>query len=232
MKKVLLLTLFAISTSVVIGQSLWLEKETETKGGSAGDFEIVSYNTVVNTGTVPMTISVAREVISSTPGIDNAICWQLCYLPNRDTALDPITINPGDTVFNFSGHLYPNGLTGSAEIKYYFFDVNNPSSQWEYVVTYNVFGIGLDEKEASISLPYPNPANDWVRFNVNTGAAPAKLDVYDMLGKVVVHRDLSAREGEQEIRVNVSHLQPGMYFYTLTSANNEAILTKRLLIQR
>ncbi len=232
MKKVLLMLLFAASTTLVVGQGLWLQKDTETKGGSAGDFEIVSYNTVVNTGTAPLTISVARQVMSSTPGIDNAICWQLCYLPDRDTALDPITINPGDTVFNFSGHLYPNGLTGSAVIKYYFFDVNNPSSQWEYVVTYNVFGIGLEEDKASISLPYPNPANNWVRFDVNTGSSPAKLDVYDMLGKVVVHKDLSARQGEQEIRVNVSHLQPGMYFYTLRSGNNEAVLTKRLLIQR
>lgn len=228
MKKTLLLTFFIALAGGLAAQSIWLQKSSETKMGSAADFEVVSYNPVVNTGTAPITLKVTRRIIADNPTFDNAICWQLCYLPNTDTTLDPLTIEPGDTTFNFSGHLYPNNTTGTTTIEYIFYDVANPANQWTYQVTFNVFGVGIDEEPLTVSQPYPNPANDVVHIDIRS-AQPSTLEIFDMTGKKVAHRAVSAREGE--IAVNVRNLQPGLYFYTVRTRDGQAIQTKRLVIQ-
>lgn len=224
----LLLIAFSAATSLT-AQTLWLEKTNDVKVGSAGDFELVSDNPVVNVGTTPMSIKVARRIISDNPSFDNSMCWQLCYLPSTDTTPDPLMLNPGDTILNFSGHLYPNGTTGSTTIEYIFYDENNPGNQWTYQVEYNVFGVSLEENELALSTPYPNPASDVVKFDVQNSSA-ATLEIFDMLGKKVGERQLSARQGQ--VTLQVSHLQPGLYFATVRSDRGDAVETKRLVIQR
>ncbi len=227
-KYILLLFVFSLAGGLT-AESLWLEHESTVETGTVSDFEVVSHNAVVNTGTAPMTVKVTRRIIVDNASFDNAICWQLCYLPTTDTTPDPLVLNPGDTVLNFSGHLYPNGNLGTTTIEYIFYDVDNPSNQWSYEVEYNVFGVGLEENELAVSAPYPNPANDVVRFDIQN-AEPATIEVYDMLGKIVAQRTVSAREGEVTLRVQ--HLQPGLYFCTVRSQNGDAVQTKRLVIQR
>lgn len=229
MKKILLFLLSIAAFGSLTAQSLWLEKSSEVKIGSAGDFELVSYNPVVNTGSTAITVKVTRRIIADNASFDNAICWQLCYLPTTDTTPDPLILNPGDTILNFSGHLYPNGNTGSTTIEYIFYDENNPSNQWTYQVEYNVFGVSLEENELALSAPYPNPASDVVKFDVQNSSA-ATLEIFDMLGKKVGERHLSAREGQ--VTLQVSHLQPGLYFATVRSDRGDAVETKRLVIQR
>ncbi len=229
MKKILLLIPGICIASGIMAQSLWLQKTTGVKIGDAGEFELVSYNSVVNTGSAPMTVKVTRNVIATSSSFDNAICWQLCYLPSVDTTPDPLVLIPGDTVENFSGHLYPNGNTGSAEIEYIFYDVDNPSNTWSYTVNYHVFGIGLEEHELSIGKVYPNPARELVCFDIEN-RKPATLEIFDMPGKKVARMGLSAREGK--VTMNVSHLKPGLYFCTLRNANGELAQTRRLVIRR
>ena len=229
MKKILLFLIAFSAVTTLTAQSLWLEKSSEVKIGSAGDFELVSYNPVVNSGSTAITVKVTRRIIADNASFDNSICWQLCYLPTTDTTPDPLILNPGDTILNFSGHLYPNGNTGSTTIEYIFYDENNPSNQWTYQVEYNVFGVSLEENELALSAPYPNPASDVVKFDVQNSSA-ATLEIFDMLGKKVGERQLSAGQGQ--VTLQVSHLQPGLYFATVRSDRGDAVETKRLVIQR
>lgn len=74
-------------------------------------------------------------------------------------------------------------------------------------------GIGNIGNEYPISV-YPNPAQG--RFIVKTDLYQGvKLELYDMLSKEVLNRELTGRETE----VNSSGLAPGIYYWKLNGAN-------------
>jgi hypothetical protein len=68
---------------------------------------------------------------------------------------------------------------------------------------------------------YPNPANGIVKFSTDTNEA-LEVSVYNLLGKQVVPVQTI------ESQLNISSLNPGVYFVTMKQGTNTA--TKKLLI--
>ena len=107
---------------------------------------------------------------------------------------------------------------------FYIDDLNGPE----------MLGVGIEENKPVVSLlkSSPNPASTAadITFNLSHSGF-VSLKIYDMLGnevKNVVSQNLS--KGDHRIRVDVSSLHQGAYFYALeTEAGRQ---TKRMLVTR
>lgn len=71
---------------------------------------------------------------------------------------------------------------------------------------------------------FPNPANDVLNIKLNN-ITNANLRVYDIQGKLVIERSIS---NEQNLELNVSNLQSGLYFVKLNTSTKEMV--KKLII--
>ncbi|WP_425076010.1 T9SS type A sorting domain-containing protein [Psychroserpens sp. S379A] len=72
---------------------------------------------------------------------------------------------------------------------------------------------------------FPNPANDVLNIKLNN-ISNANLRVYDIQGKLVIERPIS---NEQNLELNVSNLQSGLYFVKLNTSTKEMV--KKLIIE-
>ncbi len=82
-----------------------------------------------------------------------------------------------------------------------------------------------------LSGPMPNPCRDEFSFAVNTTQQDDLiLGIMNPAGQIIFEKPLeSASMGKNLYRVDVSGLQPGMYFYTVTGGNGK--VSKKLIIE-
>jgi hypothetical protein len=81
--------------------------------------------------------------------------------------------------------------------------------------------LGLDDSDiAQISI-YPNPSNG--NYSIKGISAPYEVEVMDLNGKTVYNASL------EENRLNISHLEKGLYIVKILSANSESIYTQKLI---
>jgi hypothetical protein len=147
MKKLLLLLAVILTSTALFSQTsiltTWEFGPTSfspvlTFNGAPTDGEIVCYIAVQNVGDADVTINVAMEEINVMAGTVNQFCWGgLCFPPGTDTSALSMTLTPGETTHEFSGHYQPNGVPGISIIKYTFYDVHNPANKSEVMVSYN-----------------------------------------------------------------------------------------------
>jgi hypothetical protein len=78
-------------------------------------------------------------------------------------------------------------------------------------------------KEISI---YPNPANSFVNFKVD-GLVNGTIMINSVSGQEVVNTQINGTK-----KVNVSHLNNGIYIYTLHNQNGEVVKTNKLVIRK
>lgn len=84
--------------------------------------------------------------------------------------------------------------------------------------------IGIDEFETASSISiYPNPASDILHISSNTGLAESRLKIYNQIGQQVISKMPCPNS------VNVSKLQPGIYFLEINQA--DTITQHKLVIQ-
>lgn len=109
-----------------------------TTNGSPTDNEIVSHINVTNGGTEDVTIKVARNQISMMPNSQSQFCWGgICFSFETDTSGTEMTLTPGETTMEFSGHYNPNSTVGISMVSYTFYDTHNPANYATVVVQYN-----------------------------------------------------------------------------------------------
>ena len=91
----------------------------------------------------------------------------------------------------------------------------------------NRLGTGIKEDSYSRLINiYPNPANDFIKFNLPFSFSSFKISATDFLGQVIYTNETSL--GEQSI-LNTSNWVDGVYFITLYSS--ELISTQKVIIQ-
>ncbi len=227
MKSLLFSILFSTAVIFASAQSFTVSNTTDTKYGDYNQFEVISYVTVFNNSASPKNVKVKRIVISEATGHQNAICWEQCYIPEVDESPSSIVIPANGSLNNFSGHLYPNGSGGTSQIKYVFFDENNPNDSTTFDVTYQVWGLSVNSNELKVSEPYPNPASGFVNFNFSNNQGSSYLVLYDMLGNTVRKSALNGVSGN--LKLDVSKLTSGIYFYQIVE-NGVSSNAKRLVI--
>ena len=88
-------------------------------------------------------------------------------------------------------------------------------------MTKNSETAGVANFASSSVKMYPNPANGTINFSTASNAI-LQVAVYDMLGKQVLRSD------RVKSQLDISSLQPGMYFVNMTQGTK--ITTKKLVV--
>lgn len=94
-------------------------------------------------------------------------------------------------------------------------------------------GVSINEIDATklaIYGTFPNPASSetWVKFSTPT-SGDASLKVYDLAGKTVMNAIVPTIAGVNNLQLNVSNLNAGVYLYSLTIGNET--VTAKLVVQ-
>ena len=239
MKTKLLFTIaFILAAGFAFSQNLVLSHDGEalepdaqiTVQGSAADPEIVVELDVTNNGTTTLEVVCQRYELDMVTGSLSAICWGgLCYGPG--TSLSPLstTIDPGATIENdFSGHYYPYMNEGISTIAYTFFDADNPNDSVMVTVLFDGLMVGVEELSKFDRLAvYPNPANDYIKVELNTETSEeVSMQLIDVTGAVVSQLTTSANS----TRINTTGLAEGIYMYR-AHVNGQLIATKKIVVK-
>ena len=129
------------------------------------------------------------------------------------------------------------GTAGPAPVQTcYYYDMTDLT--WYYTTSQPMVrmnfdpALGVNEEVASFGLEVaPNPAADAtnVTFTVKN-TTDAVINVIDMAGKVIATQTLAGINGTQNVAINTSALNNGMY--TVSVAANGTIVTKKLAIRK
>lgn len=110
-----------------------------------------------------------------------------------------------------------------------------PDTVYGYkIVIYDSTHAGIiDSRQYSFGIKetYPNPASSQVFINVtNPEAASIAVQVFDMLGQLVLSSVEEINAGENLIQLNIADIPEGIYYYTIRKGN--LALTQKLIISR
>ncbi|MDA7706566.1 MAG: T9SS type A sorting domain-containing protein [Flavobacteriaceae bacterium] len=179
-----------------------------------------------NTGLYPLTFPEAGSVsFKATVAADAEVYFR--FEANPYPAVDPavVTANVALLASNAAETVYTVAIPADA--------TNTYNSAIMYVVTRDVEVVmseitivqnttaGLEDFAANAVKMYPNPAKGFVNFSSASNEA-LDVAVYDMLGKEVL------RANAVQSQLNISSLNPGMYFVNMTQGTN--VSTKKLLV--
>jgi len=134
---------------------------------------------------------------------------------------------------DFSAHYEPNGVIGTSMVEYTFFNKSDLDEKVTVVVKYKTSPEGIIDrmdKEGYLSELYPNPAISQVNidYTLTPDVEKANFRVMNLLGAVV--KNLEMDKKSSNLRIDVSDLTSGVYFYSVI-LNNEVYKTKKLILK-
>lgn len=75
-----------------------------------------------------------------------------------------------------------------------------------------------------VSKPYPNPTSDVFRLDIDVDrVADVNLRIFDVTGRSVLERTVSAGGGIRSVELSLTELVPGMYFVETTSDEHKQV---------
>ena len=159
-----------------------------------------------------------------------------CYDAKRDLAKIKLSLNPGEILTD----LYLDLDMGIAETRgsfdLVFVNENNLREAFVVEAQYNVSNPNkkvndFDYESISLSDVYPNPSNRVAQFDykIKKQGAQAKIAINSFIGNPVAEYALDPERAS--LVINVSDLNPGVYFYTLF-VDNKNIVTKKLVVKK
>ncbi|TXE11990.1 T9SS type A sorting domain-containing protein [Seonamhaeicola algicola] len=93
-------------------------------------------------------------------------------------------------------------------------------------ITFTLQSVLNTSKNAFTNIKiYPNPAND--KLFINNLKNISNLEIYSLLGKL--HKKLHIEKGSENLEIDISNLNTGIYLLKLNSINNVSV-SKRLII--
>ncbi len=121
---------------------------------------------------------------------------------------------PAGTIYYMVEVVNPNGCTP--------FKASNFSSSRSNIATNKSLGISSITAELKATV-YPNPATDkvFVKMSGSLTEDAVTVQLSNLLGKVVYHKELQNNEVNETIQVPVSQLQEGIYMLSVTSGDQK-----------
>lgn len=213
--------------NIVNGTQMYVYQDPNDPGNTLIEADLHATN--ISSGSKD--IKVKRRVISEVNPSSNYFCWTICYGPAQNQSPTAETIAPNATNNKFHGYCDNYGISGVTTVMYIFFDMNNTTDS--SFVTVNYVGAqytGVNNtKTPHLSDLYPNPAKDMAQIKVEGYENQSvHVKIYNMLGSVVYSTELE--RNKNVISLNLSSLQAGAYFYSV-SANDKVIASKKLIIE-
>jgi hypothetical protein len=245
MKKTLITFSLAICGTIALGQSSFklFEKATMTPAQSVYNRTLSDKATdddffeldCKNTSSSSKQTKVKMTIIYTPNGCSNDIlfCDALnCYPPGVNESPDANSMAAGrrDTSALIP-HMSPGNCIGSYKVHFRLYDVNNISDSVSIDVNYSVVA-GIEEninRNYLLGDAVPNPASEQLVINYTFITQPknAKLELYNVVGTKVNEFKIEGMEGK--VKMDVSNLSQGIYFYSLV-VNGNKISTKKVVI--
>ncbi len=202
------------------------------------------FNAIIHNNTSNgMNIRVARTNIEIEQGTNNSFCWPAasCWSPTIDTSITYGFVPAGGQSKDeeFSGHYsyndtLGNHVYGTSVVKYSFFNKDNTDIKTDVIVKYQLGYLGVEENlfgGSEFSNIFPNPATSFVKLNYQfgTGIISGNIKIINLLGKVM--KEIPLDKTSNQVKINVSDLNSGIYFYSIW-LNNREYKTKKLIIKK
>ena len=243
MKKILLsLAVILVTAFYVNAQSFTLSWDGEMLGdtviitpNSETGNELVLEAIFNNTTDNAATIKVIRNQIFVEDGAVDYFCWGACYPPAVDTSGVYLVIgaNSSSGDADFSAHYEINEVVGVSIVEYTFYNIDNPDENVKVVAKFDTSPDGIDEyilNNMRVSEIYPNPATNFVNidYDIPSEVNEASIKIVNILGSVVKEQEVNT--GVNKVRMSISELVGGIYFYSLI-INDEIYSTKKLIVR-
>lgn len=248
-KAIFLLTTLLLITFVAYSQStLKLFDDSGnpiSNGATIWSYGDTSSSTIIskavwvkNTNTSMMSVKVRKTCLSSPTGTKNTFCWTICYnyvsCIQAPFETDTIHIRKDSTFKNFLGECKPLGKTGVTSVKYTFYDASNTQDSVYVIINYSAGSSGIAQNELEnivFSNAYPNPATSYISLKVSVPASSKNnfIIIKDMLGSIA--KEVKLEAGDDIVRINISDLSDGIYFYSLL-IDDKIYKTKKLIVNK
>ncbi len=243
MKNILLLfslSLLLIVHVDVVGQSLTLSWDGEALADTVSvlpstDEELIFNAVVNNSSDNSFMVTAARVQLDMPDGATSSFKWEQNYGPTTDTATSAkfIPANGSSDTETFIGRYKPNGSTDVAIIKYAFFREDDHSDVTEVVVKYMHTPSAVEEILLSgvrFSDMYPNPCDQSVNidYTITKRNIVPTLKIVNLIGATV--RELPINIDNNTLRLDVSDLKGGIYFYSIL-LGEEVVKTRKLIVR-
>lgn len=237
MKKLLLLTLSIVLTSVVIAQNVRISWENdysmpyngEEVTVTGGDATMYTNFHVVNES-MEATFIWRRDILSITSqGFDDQLCDdQICYNTSGNPWIcpGPLTIAQNDSSL-FQPKLLNNGFAGTAHIRYFVLDENENKLDSVDVVFTSTVSISSESNSLDIKV-FPNPAQNYLMIAGENLAKGSKSIIVDALGKKIKEFQLNNSNN----KLDISSLKSGVYFVNVFNSQGVRSKQMKLIVQK
>ncbi len=217
---------FSFSQAQLSLEFVGLETEVE-KDGVWGALDEKAL--IINTGNTTLSLIAERTVNDILAEHDSYFCWNLeCYDPSRSVG-DPVTVAPGDTITDYVLSVNPKGTPGVSTVTMAFYDENTPGDQASHTIRFTInetTGRVDAESFVSLSQPFPNPAFESARFDLQAGAFE-HLEVRALDGRLVHTQQIDVNTSVVEI--NTSNFATGQYIAVFRG--DAGVQSRRLAVQ-
>ena len=201
------------------------------------DFEIH------NSYPVSKTVKIKRYLLQYTSGHDIYYCFGAnCFNANTNTVFIPtqnVTLASGAMLPNGAGtyglktDFDDNNVIGNSIVRYTLYDINNPIDSVSFTINYDVSAVGIKLHETikfAMNQCIPNPAKEFtiIPYEIKNYDGNAKLILNDILGNKV--REIKLEEASGNLKIDLTGLNEGIYFYTL-QIKQKNMISRKLIIE-
>ena len=237
MKKLLLLSISIVLTTVVTAQNVkisWEDDYSMPYNGeevtvTGGDATMYTNFHVVNEG-MEATFIWRRDILSiSSQGFDDQLCDdQICYNTSGNPWIcpGPLTIAQNDSSL-FQPKLLNNGFAGTAHIRYFVLDANENKLDSVDVIFTSTASLASESGSLEINV-FPNPAQDYLMIAGDDLAKGSKALIVDALGKKIKEFQLNSSNN----KLDISSLKSGVYFVNVLTAAGVRSKQMKLIVQK
>ena len=158
-----------------------------------------------------------------------------CFDPVKDLSKIKIKLKPGEVYTDLYLEFDLGIIETRGTFDLHFFNTDNPRDMFIIEGVYNVAS-GEDEnyfnhKDIELGGIYPNPTNRvaQIDYKIKNPAVNARVVVNSFIGNPIY--DFRLDPLHTTLEINVTDLNPGVYFYTII-IDNKNIVTKKLVVKR
>ncbi|MDO9551721.1 T9SS type A sorting domain-containing protein [Rhodonellum sp.] len=176
-----------------------------------------------------------RGNIGSTQNIKLCIGDE-CFDPRKDLAKIKLTLQPGEIFTDMYLEFFLGITETRGNFDLHFTNTANLRDVFIIEAVYNTVnpnanGNDTFHRDISIGEVYPNPSNRvaYIDYEFKNPAALAKISINSFIGNPIGEFRLDPMQ--KTLVINVSELNPGVYFYTLF-VDNKNIVTKKLVVKK
>lgn len=215
-----------VSKSTPIGIAV-----SQVDNGATRDITVtVSYHGTPPAGTHSVRVAVVKDEIAYTGSNgEKTHHWVFRDMPSGWNGSAITLQSSGSETFKYTHTEESKYLDGEIQVIAW---VQNTSTK-EVLNVGSTLDLGSDvemiaDEKMFIGQNYPNPADQSTYIALNKIEKDAVLEVVDMVGKVMISKNIS--RGTEYIELNTSSLTPGIYMYRLMDNGRSLSAVKKLQV--